>query len=108
MSGPQIGMRDLQREVLQWLRLNCDRVGADFPDPITQLAVVAEEVGEVARAVVKAKQGIRPETRGNLEEEIGDVVIALCALASTADIDIQQAVQDRWAVVGQRDWSKTR
>ncbi len=79
----------------------CVRVWQDgcFPDTdlLQQALVLAEEVGEVCRAVVKTHQRVRPATRGNLAEELADVIIVATALADRAGIDLDAALDARLA-----------
>lgn len=68
--------------------------------------VLAEETGEAVRCVSKMVTGSRgtpQEWRARLYEEIGDVFIALTALAVWTDIDLDEAVADRWATIQARD-----
>ncbi len=68
--------------------------------------ILAEEAGEAVRCVSKMVTGSRgtpEEWRAKLYEEIGDVFIALAALAVYADIDFDQAVEDRWVTIEARD-----
>ena len=68
---------------------------------------LAEEVGEVCRAVLKADQGIRgtrEEWMRELEKELGDVFIKLVDVAAIHGIDIEDAVVKRWAEIRRRDW----
>lgn len=57
---------------------------------------MCEEAGELARAVLKAKQGIRPETRGNVGEEIGDVIMTAMALADRYGLSVDTCLRDRF------------
>lgn len=67
-----------------------------LPDsrPIRAL-VVAEEAGEVSRAVLKAEQGIRGSEdywRDELVNELAGVVIAAASCAAQWGIDLETAV----------------
>jgi len=59
---------------------------------LTQGLVLAEECGEVARAIVKAHHGIREHDRGNLADELADVILVATSLATRAGIDLDEAV----------------
>lgn len=68
---------------------------------------VAEEAGEVARAVLKQSTGIRgtyEEWDAEIQKECGDTFLSLCQLANLCGFDLAQAIIDRWRVVSQRDW----
>jgi NTP pyrophosphatase (non-canonical NTP hydrolase) len=50
----------------------------------------SEEVGELARALA------RNDDRANLTEEFADVLAWLCTLANINDVDLAQAVADKY------------
>ena len=50
----------------------------------------SEEVGELARALA------RNDNRENLQEEFADVLAWLCTLANINDVDLAQAVSDKY------------
>lgn len=89
----------LQRDVAAW---HWSRFGECPPWAVARK--LAEEAGEVCRAVVEADY---PSVNGtgrtsDLADELGDVLIAACALASRSGINLSDAVAARWAVVGER------
>jgi NTP pyrophosphatase (non-canonical NTP hydrolase) len=93
---------DTQREVKLWTDHN-------FPGEslLSVTLGLAEEVGEVCRAVLKQHQGIRgthEEWQEEIQKELGDVFIKLCHVATTAGIDFRGAITVRWADVRKRDW----
>lgn len=57
---------------------------------------LAEEAGEVARVVLKTSNNVRPSTRGNLREELADVFLTVCGLAGAGDIDLEDAVREKF------------
>lgn len=68
----------------------------------------AEEVGEVLRGAVKREQGIRgtrEEWDHVIQQEMGDVVIKLASIAGKEGWNLANIIADRWAEVGQRDWT---
>ncbi len=56
---------------------------------------LVEEVGEVAEAVVKTRQGHPRADEMDLPGELADVLIVLCALASKANVDLHAAVDEK-------------
>ena len=71
-----------------------------------QVLVLAEEVGELCRAVVKRAQGIRgthTAWTAQVRAEAADVLITLLALAATEGFDLHHAAADKWVVVTGRD-----
>lgn len=70
---------------------------------------LCEETGEVARAVLKQAQGIRgtyEEWDAEIRKELGDVYLKLLQIAVFCDIDLDEAIKDRWETISQRDWVK--
>ena len=61
-----------------------------------QALKLQEEAGEVAKAVVCAEQNVRPDTRGNLGEELADVILCAVSLAHRAGIDIDRTLYSRY------------
>ena len=67
---------------------------------------IAEEVGEVARAVGKESEGIRILDRGNLADELGDVILATCGMIEAEGFDIAEIVERRLARMESLDFKK--
>ena len=57
-------------------------------------AYLIEEVGELATALTS--ESGTPEDRANLEEEFADVLAWLCTLANINDVDLAQALHDKY------------
>lgn len=76
----------------EWQDRNFDGISV-----LTQGLVLAEECGEVARAIVKEHHGIRAHDRGNLAEELADVILVATALAARAGIDMDAALASKAA-----------
>lgn len=91
--------RRWQHDVAEWHR---DRYPtADVRDVALKLA---EEAGEVCRAVVERDHPTLNGSRGaaSVADELGDVVIACAALAAKAGVDLPDAVAARWETVNAR------
>lgn len=85
---------------------------ATMPNPTTtaeeQMLNLVEEVGELARALLKRKQGIRgtrEEWDTEVHKEIGDVFISLLAVAHHEGLEALRCAADRWWDVKQRNWT---
>lgn len=94
-------MDELQRRVQSWHQ-------ATFPDETDQLMglVLAEEVGEVCRAILKRTQGARgtrEQWTAQLKEELGDVMVCILSLVAYEGWSIEDVVAQRFAVVEERD-----
>lgn len=97
-------LRELQDQVGKWSRKNFGDQPADNP-----MLGVVEEVGELAHAVLKARQGIRGTAAGHnaaIADAVGDLIIYLADFCGRSGIDLQQAVAQAWSEVGRRDWTR--
>jgi NTP pyrophosphatase (non-canonical NTP hydrolase) len=99
-------LTQLQAEVAPWVRRNFSPTSL----VLTTLGLT-EEAGECARAVLKDAQRIRgthEEWMAELEKELGDVLIKAADVADQAGLDLQTAIDKRWAEVSVRDWKADR
>lgn len=75
-------------------------------EPLSILARISEEVGEVAR-ILNAKYGDKPKKPGEVHEElsdeIADVIYALLCLANREGIDMDEPMQRSIAKLMTRD-----
>lgn len=97
-----MNIRDIQNEQKAWVIHNFPGRDSYYP-----LLGAVEEVGEIAHAHLKMKQGIRGTKKEHLaaiEDGIADVIIFLCDYATAMGIDVQDALEKTWVVVKQRDW----
>lgn len=70
---------------------------------------VAEEVGELCHAHLKAQQNIRgsaEDLRAQQEDAVGDIVIYLVDYCNRERLDIEACIQNAWAEVSCRDWGQ--
>src|SRR5690554_3551123 len=78
---PLDNMQQAQKDVDQWI----GQFQEGYWHPLTLLARLTEEVGELAREV-NHRFGQKPkrqdEDERNLEEEMGDIIFVLCCLAN--------------------------
>ena len=80
----------LQREVDQWI----ETVGVRYFNELTNMAVLTEEVGEVARIIAR-RYGEQSEKESDkqkdLGEELADVLFVTLCLANQTGTDLQAA-----------------
>jgi NTP pyrophosphatase (non-canonical NTP hydrolase) len=103
-------LRDLQHQVDTWVR----QFEEGYFHPLTNLARLAEEVGELAREVnhrfgQKTKKPGEPE--GDLGMEMADILFVLICMANREGIDLQNAFEEMMEKVESRDrhrWTKKR
>lgn len=97
----------LQREVDTWIA----DVGVRYFDPLTNMAMLTEEVGEVARIMAR-RYGEQSEKESDkardLGEELSDVLFVVLCLANQTGTDLQQAWERRMAVKTDRDLLRHR
>ena len=83
---------ELQREVDEWIRT----IGVRYYSELTNTAILAEEVGEVAGLMARLygeqsfREG-RERTKDDLALELADVLFVLLCLANQTGIDLGEA-----------------
>ncbi len=89
-------LAELQHTVDQWIT----NTGVRYFDPMTNMAILTEELGEVARlmARIHGEQSFRPDDpdRQNphaLADEMADVLWVLLALANQTGVDLTTAFE---------------
>ena len=85
-------VRDAQATVDEWVRT----VGVRYFSELTNLAVLVEEVGEVARLMSRmyGDQSYKPSDEGrDLAEEFADVLFVLICLANQTGVDLTAAFE---------------
>ena len=99
-------VQDWQQAVDNWIKT----VGVRYFDPLTNTAVLMEEVGEFARimARVHGEQSFKkPEEeqqwKAQVADELADVLFVITCLANQHDIDLAQALQKNLLKKTKRD-----
>ena len=85
-----LSLREVQRRVDEWIR----DVGVRYFSELTNLALLTEEVGELARILAReyGEQSGKPEEDpGDLADEMADVLFVLVCLANQTGIDLDEA-----------------
>jgi NTP pyrophosphatase (non-canonical NTP hydrolase) len=99
---------DAQRRVDAWI----SQYEEGYFHPLTNLARLTEEVGELAREVnhrFGQKTKKRDEAEGDLAMEMADILFVLICMANREGIDLQAAFDGTMAKVETRDrdrWTK--
>tara|TARA_B100000401_G_scaffold179057_1_gene120297 strand:+ start:1941 stop:2270 length:330 start_codon:yes stop_codon:yes gene_type:complete len=95
-------LKGLQREVDEWIKT----IGVRYFNELTNLAILTEEVGELAR-IISRKYGEQsfknPEEEKDLADEMADVLWVLVCLANQTGVDLEDAIQKNIAKKTQRD-----
>jgi NTP pyrophosphatase (non-canonical NTP hydrolase) len=97
-----VSLTDAQRRVHDWI----SRYEEGYFHPLTNLARLTEEVGELAREInhrfgQKTKKTDEPE--GDLAMEMADILFVLICMANREGIDLQQAFERMMEKVERRD-----
>jgi NTP pyrophosphatase (non-canonical NTP hydrolase) len=96
---------EAQSMVDGWIK----NIGVRYFDPMTNLAQLVEEVGEVARILSRThgEQSTKSgETLGKLDDELADVLFVVICLANQSGIDLQAALEKNLAKKTKRDLSR--
>lgn len=91
-EGNDIGIREAQRTVDEWITT----VGVRYFSPLTNMAVLTEEVGEVARIIARTdgEQSAKKGEKLNLADELADVIWVVMAIANQHGIDLADALRN--------------
>jgi NTP pyrophosphatase (non-canonical NTP hydrolase) len=95
-------LRDLQSTVDTWIRT----IGVNYFSELTNLAVLMEEVGELARLMSRTygDQSFKPSDRNSsLSDEMADILFVLVCLANQTGVDLTQAVEENLRKKTNRD-----
>lgn len=90
-TSGDITLKDFQRLVNEWI----DTVGHGYYAPLTNMAILTEEVGEVARIMAReyGEQTWREGApRPDLGDELADILWVVAALANQTGTDLTVAV----------------
>ena len=103
----EISLREAQEAVDAWIR----SIGVRYFSELTNLAQLVEEVGELARIISRTygEQSFKEsDNRGNLSDELADVLFVLICLANQTGVDLTEALQANLAKKTQRDADRHR
>ena len=96
-------LRDVQQEIDTLIK---EEWQSDYWSPLSSLARLTEEVGELAREI-NHHYGEKPkkasEREGNIASELGDILFILASLANSTGIDLDKAFEDVMAKYQRRD-----
>lgn len=95
-------IEEAQKKVDQWI----NTIGVRYFNELTNMAMLSEEVGEVARIIAR-RYGEQSEKESdksaNLGDEMADVLFVLICLANQTGVDLTQALEDNLAKKTSRD-----
>lgn len=97
-------LKDFQEYVKN---LEADR-GFEKEDVIIKCLLLAEEIGELFKAIRKKDGVIKIDHNSkfsSVDEELADIIIYLCAIANRFDIDLEQAFRAKEELNKKRIWN---
>jgi len=100
-------IKELQAQVDQWIKT----IGVRYFDPMTNLGILTEEVGELARILVRryGEQSEKESDKGkDLADEMADVLWVLTCLANQTGVDLEAAFQKNIDKKSRRDQDRHR
>lgn len=100
-------IKEAQEKVDQWIQT----YGVRYFSELTNMAILTEEVGEVARIVSRkyGDQSFKESDQGKkLEEELADVLWVLICLANQTGVDLTKALEKNIHKKTKRDSDRHR
>lgn len=96
-----ISLRELQAKVDEWITT----VGVKYFSPLTNMAILAEEVGEVAKVMARkyGDQVAKPGDMDDLADELADTLWVLTAIANQTGVDLTEAFRRNMEKKNARD-----
>ena len=96
---------EAQHQVDEWIK----KYGVRYFSELTNMAILTEEVGELARVMVRTfgEQSFKKSDEGaDLADEIADVLWVLICLANQTGIDLTEAFEKNIQKKTQRDQTR--
>jgi NTP pyrophosphatase (non-canonical NTP hydrolase) len=100
-------IEEAQKTVDEWIRTT----GVRYFSELTNLAILTEEVGEVARIIARqyGEQSFKESDQGKqLADELADVLFVVICLANQTGVDLTAALQQNLAKKTERDSQRHR
>lgn len=91
-----------QKEVDEWIKT----YGVRYFSELTNLAILTEEVGELARLFARTygdQSFKKSDLNNNIEDEMADILWVLIALANQTGVDLEEAFRKNIEKKTQRD-----
>lgn len=98
----ELTIREAQQQVDEWIKT----VGVRYFNELTNLGILMEETGELARLMVRTygEQSFKESDKGKeLADEMADVLWVLLCLANQTGVDLTTALEKNIAKKTQRD-----
>ena len=85
-------IKEAQQKIDQWIK----QYGVRYYNELTNMAILTEEVGEVARIMARkyGEQSYKKSDEAfNLDDELADVLFVLVCIANQTGIDLDSALE---------------
>ena len=94
-------LNKLQQQVDDWI----SQYGVRYFDELTNMAILTEEVGEVARIISRqyGEQSFKDSDYRDLGEELADVLFVVFCLANQTNTDLQASFDKKMEIITNRD-----
>ena len=100
-------IEEAQQLVDQWIKTT----GVRYFNELTNMAMLTEEVGEVARIIARqyGEQSFKPSDKDKiLADELADVLFVVICLANQTGVNLTEALQHNLAKKTKRDADRHR
>jgi NTP pyrophosphatase (non-canonical NTP hydrolase) len=97
-------INEAQEAVDQWIKTH----GVRYFNELTNMAILTEEVGEVARIISRkyGEQSFKESDKQDLGQELADVLFVLICLANQTGVDLQKQLLLNMENKGERDHNR--
>lgn len=97
-------LKEAQQEVDSWIK----KYGVRYFSELTNMAVLTEEVGELARVMARkyGDQSFKKGERDNLDDEIADVLWVLLCIANQTEVNLTEAFRRNLEKKTKRDQTR--
>lgn len=98
----ELTLKEAQQKVDEWIKT----IGVRYFEPLTNLGILMEETGELARLMVRTygEQSFKKSDEGkDIGDEMADVLWVLLCLANQCDIDLNKVLLKNFEKKTSRD-----
>ena len=99
-----MSIQQLQQQVDEWIK----QYGVRYFNELTNMAILTEEVGEVARIMARkyGEQSFKESDNSDLGEELADVLFVVLCIANQTKINLQESFDYKIKLKSSRDKSR--
>ena len=99
-----MSIQQLQQQIDEWIK----QYGVRYFDELTNMAILTEEVGEVARIMARkyGEQSFKESDNSDLGEELADVLFVVLCIANQTKINLQESFDNKIKLKSKRDKSR--